>query len=164
MTDITRQPWCLVNMGGVQLDMDMEYGVGGHASPETNRGGFYYVHWYKYPLIYWLQLITYVGCMETGDFDLAYMTEIDPTWDDDELAEVINPEASLFASAPVQAACAADAIAASAWQPIDALFWCFGSQGGAYPLTGHVYQSTSPALSSVAAGHGKPKAEARSPQ
>jgi len=34
----------------------------------------------------------------------------------------------------------AHSIAASAHLPLDALFWCAGSQGSMYPLTGHVQE------------------------
>ncbi len=44
------------------------------------NGAFYHVHWYKYPLTYWLNIITSLGCLEGGDLDIAYLSEIDPTW------------------------------------------------------------------------------------
>ncbi|WP_353055338.1 TraU family protein [Escherichia coli] len=31
------------------------------------NGAFYHVHWYKYPLTYWLNIITSLGCLEGGD-------------------------------------------------------------------------------------------------
>jgi conjugal transfer pilus assembly protein TraU len=33
-----------------------------------------------------------------GPLDLAYLTEVDPLWADDELAAILNPEAVLFAN------------------------------------------------------------------
>ena len=64
--------------------------------------------------------------------------ELDPTWNDEELSFLLNPEAVLFTGLPAQAACAADCAAASAGLPLDGLFWCAGCQGGMYPLTGTV--------------------------
>lgn len=144
LVDVTPQPYCLVNMGGVSLDMNnVEHG--GRETPTVEQNGsFYYVHWYKYPLIYWLQIITSTACMQTAEFDLAYLSELDPTWEDDELAFLVNPEASVFANSIAQMACAADATATVAGKPIDQLFWCAGSQGSMYPLTGHVAEQVSP--------------------
>ncbi|HBA3896295.1 TPA: fertility inhibition protein FinO [Escherichia coli] len=34
------------------------------------NGAFYHVHWYKYPLTYWLNIITSLGCLEGGDLDI----------------------------------------------------------------------------------------------
>jgi conjugal transfer pilus assembly protein TraU len=72
-----------------------------------------------------------------GPLDLAYLTEVDPLWADDELAAILNPEAVLFANV-VATACAADCVAASAGMPLASLFWCAGCQGSIYPMTGHV--------------------------
>ncbi|MEZ9309461.1 TraU family protein, partial [Vibrio cyclitrophicus] len=95
----------------------------------------YHAHWYKYPVIYWLQLMQSTACMATDVFDVAYMTEIDPLWDDDELSLILNPEALLFGNLAAQLACVPEAMLTSAnvALPIDALFWCLGSQGSAYP-------------------------------
>ena len=70
--------------------------------------------------------------------DIAWTSELDPAWLDDELSFLLNPEAALFANLPAQAACAADCAAASAGLPLDPMFWCAGCQGGMYPLTGNV--------------------------
>ena len=73
-----------------------------------------------------------------GGIDIAWASELDPAWLDDELSFLLNPEAALFANLPAQAACAADCTTSSAGLPLDALFWCAGCQGGMYPLTGNV--------------------------
>ena len=99
---------------------------------------FYQVHWYVYPLIYWLEILTDFICLEDSQFDVAYLTELDPLWNDDELSFIINPEAALFANPIAQAACAADCVAASSGFPLDLLFWCSGCQGSTYPFTGSV--------------------------
>ncbi|MDA4835001.1 TraU family protein, partial [Enterobacter hormaechei] len=49
-----------------------------------------------------------------ASFDVAYMTEIDPLWNDDVLTTLINPEVALFNNPIAVAACAADCVAASA--------------------------------------------------
>ncbi len=150
ITDVTDTPYCLVNLGGLKLDLGLKRGQGGKQTSSNNHGAFYHVHWYKYPLLAWLNIITSVGCMQAGDFDIAYMTELDPTWNDSQFAFVLNPEAIFFGTPVAQVACAADAIATSANQlPIDELFWCAGSQGSMYPFSGHVSGSSSPVQTAI---------------
>ena len=141
LVDVTRHPYCMVNLGGVQLASG-QFGADGAVgdSDPTQGSSFYYVHWYKFPLMYWLNLLTDGLCVENGDFDIAYLTELDPTWRDDELTLLLNPEAVLFSSLPAQAVCSADALATIANLPIDSLFWCAGSQGSMYPLNGMVQE------------------------
>ena len=62
---------------------------------------------------------------------------VDPLWNDDLLAFLLNPEALLFGNPVLQFSCIADSVAANAGLPLDVLFWCMGSWGSAYPLTGH---------------------------
>ncbi len=143
LVDVTRKPWCMVNMG-VPMNITKK-GLGGSQYPDVDgKGAFYYVHWYKYPLMYWLNILMSVGCMERDDFDIAYASELDPTWNDSELTFVLNPEAVLFSSAPVRASCALDASTAGITTAVDSLFWCQGAQGSTYPLTGFVANQTSP--------------------
>ncbi len=77
-------------------------------------------------------------CLEGGDLDIAYLSEIDPTWTDSSLTTILNPEAVIFANPIAQGACAADAIASAFNMPLDVLFWCAGSQGSMYPFNGWV--------------------------
>lgn len=149
MTDVTREPGVMVNMGGFKIDLGK---VGTGTAGQSDRpvaGGFYHVHWYKYPLIYWLNIITSAGCMQTGDMDIGYLSEVDPLWADDTLSMIINPEAALFGTLLAQGACAADAIASTAGIPLSPLFWCAGAQGSIYPLTGTVSSEYSPLEASV---------------
>ncbi|HHH1368309.1 TPA: conjugal transfer pilus assembly protein TraU [Yersinia enterocolitica] len=135
LTDVTLSPYCMVNLGGFNLNVGkVGTGMAGQ-SEKTAAGAMYHVHWYKYPLTYWLNIITSVGCLQSGDMDIGYLSELDPMWDDDTLSLIINPEALLFGNIIAQAACAVDAVAAS-WKPINALFWCAGAHGSMYPFTG----------------------------
>ena len=151
VADITDQPYCLTNLGGLKLDLGNGRGLGGHSnSSSSSKGAFYNVHWYKYPLLYWLNIITSVGCRQGGDFDIAFMTELDPTWDDSQMASVLNPEAFIFSNPITQSSCAIDSILASSSKlPSDKLFWCAGSQGSMYPFSGHTSSSQSPVASAV---------------
>lgn len=142
LVDVTRHPGCMVNLGAIELPFGQasETGYTEEANPSRNSS-FYYVHWYHYPLIAWLNILTDALCMEKNiGFDLAYLTEVDPMWDDDEISLIMNPEAVIFANPISQLACAADAIKSTVDLPIDMLFWCAGSHGSMYPLNGHVQE------------------------
>ena len=67
-----------------------------------------------------------------------WWSESDSMWQSDLLTATIEPEAALFANSVSQLACIADATAVNVGFPLDALFWCVGSGGSAYPLTGRV--------------------------
>lgn len=139
MVDVTRTPFCFVGLGGKKFDVDIQVGQG---TIDTDESGgdtaYYHVHWYLSPMIYILNLLLDFVCLETGGFDIAYVSELDPTWQDEELAFLLNPEAAFFANPVAQAACAADCIAASSRLPMDALFWCAGCHGSLYPFSGRV--------------------------
>ena len=149
LTDVTRSPYCMVNLGGFNINVGkMGAGKGTQNDPAT-QGSFYHVHWYKYPLTYWLNILTSAGCLERGDMDIAYLSELDPLWNDSSLSSIIAPEAFVFANPIAQGACAADAIASVGRKPLNALFWCAGSQGSMYPFTGYTSNEFSPQASSV---------------
>ena len=146
VTDVTDTPYCLVNLGGTKLNLGRNVSRGGrHVVGNGQQKAFFHVHWYKYPLIYWLNLLTSVGCLEHGDFDIAYLSELDPTWQDSEMSFLMSPEAALFANPVAASSCAADAASSTLEKlPLDSLFWCAGSQGTHYPMTGHVTSPLSP--------------------
>lgn len=143
LADVTMKPWCFVNLGGIRLDPGFDIGQKTLAGPSAvggksqNTGGWH-VHWYMYPLIYWLELIGDFLCLEPGAIDILYLTEIDPSWQDSELTLILNPEAAIFANPQAVAACAADCVASTARLPSDALFWCAGCQGTMYPMNGNI--------------------------
>jgi conjugal transfer pilus assembly protein TraU len=150
LVDITRHPFCFVNLGGMSLSFGHSLRTGTISTRlNGSQNSSYHVHWYVYPLIYWLGLITDAICVEHSGFDLAYLTELDPLWQDDELTFLLNPEAILFSNRVAQAACAADCVSASAHLPNDKLFWCAGCQGPMYPMTGHVAAHESGSQASV---------------
>lgn len=143
-TDVTRSPMCMVNMGGLKIAAGKFRGTGkATKTAEDNTNVFYHVHWYKYPLISWLSIITSELCLQGGEYDIGYLSELDPMWNDDALSIYVNPEAALFGNPITQLACAADAVASEAALPIDALFWCAGSHGSVYPFTGNMGKESS---------------------
>jgi len=142
LVDVTRKPYCMVNLGGISLDMGHKGLGGAQAAYAGGSGAFYYVHWYKYPLMYWLNIITSLGCMQEDGFDILYPSELDPTWNDSTLALIMEPESLLFSNPIARFSCAADATTALTSTAIDKLFWCQGAQGSTYPLTGFVANQT----------------------
>ena len=108
------------------------------AHDAQTRTSFYQVHWYVNPILYYLEVLLDFPCLEQGSLDVAYLTEVDPLWADDELTAILNPEAVLFANPAAKAACAADCVAATTGFGIPNLFWCAGCQGSIYPMDGHV--------------------------
>ena len=139
MVDVTRSPFCMVGLGGLSLDPGIGAPRGAQVGHDSQtRNSFYQVHWYANPILAWLEVLLDFPCLEQGSLDLAYLTEVDPLWSDDELSAILNPEAVLFANPVAKAACAADCVAASAGFPVASLFWCAGCQGSIYPMTGHV--------------------------
>lgn len=139
--DVVRKPFCLTSLGGLDLDP-------GIAAPEHGRdvgffnpadgAVFYQAHWYANPVLYWLEVLGDFPCLEGGSFDLAYLTEVDPLWNDDELTLILNPDAVLFANPVAVAACAADCVAASVGFGVREMFWCGGCQGAVYPFNGRI--------------------------
>lgn len=136
--DVVRKPWCMSTLG-VTLDP-------GFAAPHGNQtikdnsdmSSFYQAHWYIDPLMELMQLVIDSRCIEQKAFDMAYPTELDPLWNDDEMTAVINPDAFLFGNIPAQLACGADCVMASIGFGSNTLYWCAGCSGPLYPLNGHV--------------------------
>ena len=149
LTDVTRSPGCMVNLGfSLPAFGKTAQGTAKKDEKQVN-GAFYHVHWYKYPLTYWLNIIMSLACLQRGDLDIGYLSELDPTWDDDALSLILSPEALVVANPIAQGACAADAIKTVKGKPINALFWCAGSHGSLYPFTGFISDEFSPQQSSV---------------
>lgn len=143
MIDVTTKPFCFPNLGGLKLNPGLSLGNGQvkHSQLKGGSGQFsasLNVHYYVFPLFYLLELLNDFLCFEQASFDVAYLSEIDPTWSDDALAALVYPEGALFAFPIAQAACAADCVAATAHLPLDQLFWCAGCNGAMYPLSGNI--------------------------
>ncbi|MES0864804.1 conjugal transfer pilus assembly protein TraU [Ruegeria sp. SCPT10] len=140
LVDVANEAGCFVNMG-----FDLDFGLLAlERSSVTQQSGAstgssWQAHCYFYPLISWLGVIVDGLCLQNAQFDVAYISEIDPLWQDAELNNLINPEAVLFANPIAQAACAADCVTASSGNlPMDSLFWCAACGGSIYPIQGDV--------------------------
>ncbi len=141
VVEIVRTPMCSPILGGAILGtLPVNQGSNtGTATIGANRTPFYHVHWMQMPLLQQLSLATegQLCLKEAPDMDYSLLTEIDPLWNDDELAFMIAPESILFANVVANVACAPDAISATVRGfGTDPLFWCAGAQGSVYPLSG----------------------------
>tara|TARA_R110002049_G_scaffold308941_2_gene515076 strand:+ start:5633 stop:6658 length:1026 start_codon:yes stop_codon:yes gene_type:complete len=141
LADVAKDPWCFVNIGGQTIAPGFDIGHKGEGGTDTggNESAEYFVHWYAYPLLYWLELLADAACVEQVSFDVMYVSELDPLWNDDELSFLIHPEAAIFANPIAQAACAADCVAVSTTgRNFPGMFWCAGCHGSVYPFNGNI--------------------------
>ena len=137
--DVVRKPFCMTALGG--LDMNPGFDAPHGTQTKLDHSGassFYQAHWYVDPVFVVMQAIFDSPCLEQSVFDVAYMTELDPLWNDDEMTIILNPDSFLFGNLIARLACAADCVASTAGFPLNTLFWCAGCQGSMYPLNGHV--------------------------
>lgn len=146
LVEVERSAGCMSTLGG--LSILSSYGMldGERIEGSSTDGGSIgrmQVHQYEYPVFALLDFFTSFTCLKLPEYNVGWMTEVDPFWQDDLWSVVYNPEAILFANPVAQLACSVDAVAASAAFPLDALYWCAGSWGSIYPLTGNAGQSQS---------------------
>lgn len=154
--EIVREPYCFPTLGGVKIDPGVRAAAHGRsaarAGSEASEPGsgesprhtaFYEVHWYHTPWLFILEALLDTSCLEQAPWDLAYLTELDPLWNDALAAFLIAPESAIFANPVAAAACVADCAAATVSAPRPELFWCNGCQGSLYPLSGWVASSVS---------------------
>lgn len=141
MVDVVRKPFCLAGLGGIDLGNIIDAppaGFSGVDGGAVTKEAFYQLHWYQNPILFWLDVVVDNSCLDNLPFELAYLTELDPLWNDEELTTILNPDAFLFANPLAEIACAGDCITASAGFPNSATYWCAGCQGSMFPLTGEV--------------------------
>lgn len=169
--DVTRSPFCMVGLGGIDMSSGLSDilpapGYGDEKHGLETQSSFYQVHWFMDPVMAILGIID-AGCNvgASKSIDLMFMSEVDPTWNDDSVSLIFSPEVVLFTSLPAQLACGVDCVGsslpnsdtdntpispiplyirhpsatnpASDANPSKSLFWCGGCQGSLYPLDGN---------------------------
>lgn len=140
--ELIQQPGCFSLLFGMDLSGATDfYGAQGQAQGQGNTTdkSFYNAHLYSFPLMAVMDMLYGTDYCNnwSGDIDLAYFTEADPAWNDDELAIYITPEAVIFANPVAQVLGSVDCLAASAGYPLNSLFWTAGCWGSMYPFTGN---------------------------
>lgn len=141
LIEFQRTPGCSSVLNGARFPFDPIFmGHHGDGDDDPNDDSFMHYHYYAFPLMIMLDMFTGGECNAGGyvDLDLMYLSEVDPTWNNDELAFFTNPEAALVANPVALLACVGDAVSATAGKPIKQLFWCAGAWGSVYPLSGNV--------------------------
>jgi conjugal transfer pilus assembly protein TraU len=154
----TRIPWCVPSLGGAVLTEDeiksSDIGAGGNSVLPARWGGrdntpasdkdpgisYYNFHWIKFPIAYFIGWLSDFACSKKGNtaVDIAFMSEFDPSWNNDELAIWTSPETVLFTGPWAHIVCAADGVAATVNKPMDkAAFYCAGTWGQLYPFSGN---------------------------
>lgn len=156
LVEVVRTPFCMVSLGGISLKsqstststvnqtndaswLQKLFGGSherGRVEDANQHNAFYQVHWYKNPVVFWLEALLDNDCIEQGVLDIGWMTELDPTWKYPTLAIYQAPDSALFANVVAQAACAADCVKANVGFPFSKLYWCAGCHGTLYPLSG----------------------------
>ncbi len=137
--ETVKDPYCFPTIG---LDLGMSAGLqrgtnivkSDHTDTEFT---FTQAHQLIAPWWSVMELLTDFACVEHSGFDVAVLTELQPEWQSDLLSFIIQPEALLFANPIARIACAADAVSTNAGYSLSPEFWCIGSGGAAYPMTGH---------------------------
>jgi conjugal transfer pilus assembly protein TraU len=143
IVDMSRSPSCFVSLNGLKIPTPLIAAEGTSTSEgqkkSRDEGGFYQAVIYENIWAEWLVREIDVLAWEIS-FLPNYIASLDPTWSDDELNTILNPEAILFGNPVAQAACAGDCVAATAGLPLNPMFWCSGCNGSAYPINGR-YQN-----------------------
>lgn len=149
MVDVTHNAYCMVGLGGIPLGQsgftgwDTNGYVDKDSATSPQESAFYQAHLYANPLLYVLGLLMDSPCVEQQGYDVAYITEADPTWNDAELANLMSPDSYLYGSLPAVMACGADCLLATTNMPSNVMHWCVGCQGTMYPFMGEVSHHTS---------------------
>jgi len=137
--ELVRIPGCIVTFDGLELGfskLDMGGTTNNNATQKDDLD-YHHFHMFSYPLLIVLEMFQSTDCMKDKymDFDILYLSEVDPTWSNAEIGFFTNPEIVLFANPVALTACYADAVSSSLFKrPINSLFWCAGSWGGIYPF------------------------------
>lgn len=141
MVDTVSDAWCFPSLG-MSLPSPgsgLGYSRDGSLATSKDKLAFQHYHYYVMPVWAVLDLFTDIPCItDETEFDLAMVSEVRPDWHDELIAAQLYPETALMAFPGTALACAADAVAATFQRPIDALYWCMGSWGTTYPMTGHI--------------------------
>lgn len=137
--ETVKDPFCFPTFGLNTTGAAGKAGLGGTENRnEASNTTFQQAHYLYYSLFDLLDIFMDVPCISHEGFDVAWISEVDPSWNSDAVSLFLSPEALLFANPVSQLACIPDAVMSSFSKPIDALFWCMGNWSSTYPLSGTV--------------------------
>lgn len=140
IVDVHTAPGCLPTLGGTKLTLpwsEKNYGV--VKKQKAARGnGYRNAAYYVSPMMYLLNTVLDDACSDRSSFDVAWSSEFDPSWSDDQLAMIKMPVAHGFSNIAGAMAAGIDSLAALTGFPRNDIFWQAGSWGPLYPITGNV--------------------------
>lgn len=110
-----------------------------------------HTHFWISPFFLMFNIASDIGCLSYDNsftsLALGYVSEIDPTKNSSLLANILQPEALLFANPFAQLACIASGISTLIEYDIPFLFWCIGGAGNTYPLSNFLERGSNPVQS-----------------
>lgn len=138
--DTVSDPYCMMPLGTQMTQSSTKGTLGGSLTQHTagQNSAFFQSHYYIFPAWKILNMFYDIPCLSDEGYDVAMMTEVLPTWNNEILSMIVNPESILFANPVAAVSCAADSASALSGMPSNTLFWCMGSWGSAYPLAGSI--------------------------
>ena len=142
MVEWQRIPGCMSVLNGTRFPFRSTFvGTHGQLSEDGKEGSmFKHYHYFSFPVMEMMDVFVPADCNPGYyvDIDILYLSEMDPTWNDDVLAYFSMPETSLLTSPLAAVACIPEAVSSTfAQKPIQSLFWCAGTWGLLYPSSGN---------------------------
>jgi conjugal transfer pilus assembly protein TraU len=152
--ETVRDPYCMPSMGGGMgsgsglsslLNGNEIYGTGAtNSSPADYQANLstMQAHFFLFPIFQLMDILQdMITCTENGSYDVEFMSETDPLWQDDTLSFIADPEGLLFADYTAQISCMLDGASTAVGYSLDLLYWCIASSGSLYPITGHLSEN-----------------------
>ncbi len=151
--ETVKDPYCFPSLGFALPNPSGGFLGGTDNNTDVVHGkSFSQAHYFIYPVSSLLDIATDSVCLSAEGFDVGFLTEIDPTWNQDYLMALLDPKVFLVANPVAQMSCIADSVASNLNFPLDFMFWCMGSWGSTYPVTGS-NQERDYTLSNVGIGY-----------
>ena len=149
--ETVKDAWCF-NLISADLSNGDGF-LGGDTDDPTDasKSMFSQAHYYMLNVWSLLDLFLDLPCLENTGFDVGYITEIDPLWNDDLLAFLLNPEALLFGNPVLQFSCIADSVAVNAGSPSTPFSGAWGR--GDPPIPSRATRATIPSWRTTRLSH-----------
>lgn len=150
LAEFVRTPGCSQVLLGKRFPFDrLNRGESNPNTVNKQRNGvsgsaFRHYHFYSFPVASMLSMYMPEKCNPGyfNDLDIMYLSEVDPTWNNDDLAFFANPESALFANPIAPLTCIPDAFATLVDSQLENLWWCAGSWGMIHSPSGNVSSGT----------------------
>lgn len=141
---------CFVNLGGMEIPLSHGLHADGKvgASDPTDNHAFLWAHYYRYLPLTFLPFLNFATCKDTGDLDIGWLTELDPSWNDEGLSAILAPDEWLRSWITATSVSPSLSALSCAFNP-DLSYWCMGNHGSTFPLHGEVQENVSLTRSSA---------------